>query len=154
MKKDSYLPILSLITHSLFVGGCSVILFVLVPFWQKITAEEFLVWFSSNSKSVGLTMLPLEAIPLLISISTYIIAYKQKLNTKNLWFYNLLCNVVILIMFFLYFMPANTAMASKTIPIEHVAQELKRWELLHILRTLLAILSILFCGIAIKKAQK
>ncbi|UKB78108.1 DUF1772 domain-containing protein [Chryseobacterium sp. MEBOG07] len=154
MKKYTSLPLLSLITHSLFVGGCTVILFVLVPFWQKIAAEDFLTWFSFNSKSVGLTMLPLEAVPLIISISTYIIAYKQRLTTRNIWLANLICNVIILIMFFAYFMPANAAMASKNIPIEHVAGELKRWEIIHSLRTFLAILAILFCGLAMRKEQK
>lgn len=151
MKNNQLLKLISLTTHALFTGGCFLILFVLVPFWQQSSAENFLSWFSVNSSNIAITMLPLEVIPLLLSVITYSITFKNKDNSRKWWFFNLLSNIAILLLFFVYFMPANSSMHSGTIAIENVANELVKWEKYHIVRTFLTILSILFCIVGIKK---
>ena len=150
MKDNQYLKLISLATHALFTGGCIVILFVLVPFWQQSPAEDFLSWFSTYSTNIAMTMLPLEVIPLILSTVICYVAFRQKEDNRKWWLYNLLSNIAILLLFFVYFMPANSSMSLGTITIEQVANEIAKWEKYHIARTALTALSIMFCFIGLK----
>jgi hypothetical protein len=154
MKNNSSLSMVSLSLLSSFAGGCLIVLFVLVPFWQNSTAEIFLTWFAANSSAVGLTMLPMEVLPLITSAVLYFVARKQKKSNQNLWLLTNICNIIILAMFIVYFLPTNTAMASGTFSADKVSAELQQWKTMHIVRTILSALSVVFCGLAIRKADE
>ncbi|KMQ64657.1 hypothetical protein ACM46_10440 [Chryseobacterium angstadtii] len=115
MKNNQTIKLFLLALQSLFTGGCLVILFVLVPFWQQSNADDFLAWFSKYSSNIAKIMLPLEVIPLLVSILVFYLSYKQKESTRKWWLLNLLSNIIVLLLFIFYFKPANASLASGTI---------------------------------------
>jgi hypothetical protein len=151
MRNNSSLSILTLSLLSAFAGGCLIVLFVLVPFWQNSTAEIFLSWFTTNSKAVGLTMLPMEVFPLITCAILYFVARRQKMSNQILWLLTNICNLIILAIFIVYFLPTNTAMASGTFSADKVSAELQQWKTMHIIRTILSALAVVFCGLAIRK---
>ncbi|SHG70821.1 anthrone oxygenase family protein [Chryseobacterium sp. OV279] len=150
MKNNQLLKLISLAVQSLFTGGCLVILFVLVPFWQKSNPEDFLLWFSINSPNIAKIMLPLEVIPLILSVLTFYLVNKQKDETRKWWLLNLAANVIILLLFFIYFMPANSSMSSGTIMKNQVKSELMKWEMIHLMRTVLTGISTIFCIVGLQ----
>ncbi|MCF0074214.1 DUF1772 domain-containing protein [Dyadobacter sp. CY261] len=145
LKTNRHLATFTIAAQSAFTGGCLVILLVLVPFWQTMSPAGFLSWFSMNAKALGSTMLPLEMMPLMSSIILSVNAFKKKLANKNAWMIAAICNLLVLVIFIAYFMPANFAMAGGTLAESKVASELLQWKSFHAIRTSLSILA-LFSG--------
>lgn len=154
MKNISSLSIINLILLSAFSGGCLMVLFVLLPFWQSSTPEVFLNWFAAHNKAIGMTMLPMEVLPLIASVVLFFVALRQKKSNIPLWLLTNICNLIILVMFIVYFFSANRMMASGRFPADKVSEELQKWKTIHIARTITSVLAIVFCGLAIKKADE
>ncbi|GEM_PF-681467 len=145
MTKYQSVKLFTLATQALFTGGCLVILIVLVPFWQESNATDFLRWFSKNAPNIAKIMLPLEIVPLLLAMLNVYLVNKKKQPNRLWWWLNLLCNISILLMFFWYFMPANSSMASRAIADNQVTGQLINWKIFHFIRTALSAIGILFC---------
>ena len=133
---------------TLFTLGCMVILFFFVPKWQQQHPAEFLQWFAQNSKIVGAIMLPLEMIPLVLSVAA-LIKSRAARNTTKPWLLVNLCNVAILAMFVFYFLPVNRAFMEGSMSLLEVPQALKDWQHFHSIRTVLSLLSVLFSSLSL-----
>jgi hypothetical protein len=138
----------------LFAGGSIVVLFILIPFWQTLQPAEVTEWFSRFGSQVGITMMPMEIIPLILSIYAYLVARRSKEEGKNLWIWINVSNILILIIFFIYFLPVNLKFLNKTIDPANIPGELVRWKVHHAMRTALAVLSMLLAVKACSKAYK
>ena len=136
---------------SLFAGGSITILFIFIPFWYSLQPTELMQWFTDFGPIVGITMLPMQIIPLLLSAYSYILSKKRKEEYKKLWLFVNLSNVFILIMFFAYFLPVNFLFVNQTMHPGDVTNELIRWEIMHVARTILSVLSFVIAIAAIKK---
>ncbi len=132
----------------LFAGGCITILFILVPFWKSLPPTELMVWFSHNGPYVGITMLPMQILPLLFTTYAYILARKNKEKSKEIWLYANISNGIILLMFVGYYLSVNLQFINQTMNPDDVAFELQRWEMIHFARTILAILSTVLAIVA------
>jgi len=134
---------------TLFAIGCLVILFVYVPMWQNSEPAFFINWFAANGKAIGMVMLPLEMAPLMLSLVTLV--KFRKLNPQGDTFFLLAntCNFIILVLFLVYFLPANAAFMDKSLPLVEVKEALAEWEVYHVIRTALALLSAFFFGLAV-----
>jgi hypothetical protein len=97
---------------------------------------------------VGITMLPMQITPLILSIWAYNLARKRNEEGKDLWFWVNVSNVIILIMFLAYYLPVNLQFVNQTMNPNDVPSELARWEIIHIARTTLAVLSTVLAIIA------
>jgi hypothetical protein len=125
----------------LFAGGCITILFILVPFWFTLPAQNLMQWFTDFGPIVGITMLPMEIAPLVLSLIAYFKTRKHDRESKSLWIIINLSNILILLSFFAYFLPVNLSFVQQSLPERDVPAELKRWELIHVARTILSVLS-------------
>jgi len=147
MKNTSvYISAIALL--GLFAGGNIIIWFIILPFWQSLPANELMQWFSNYGPRVGITMLPMQIIPLILSIWAYNLTRKRDIEGKGLWLWVNVSNVVILIMFLAYYLPVNLQFVNQTMNPDDVPSELVRWEMIHIARTILAVLSTLLAIIA------
>ncbi|MDN3710410.1 hypothetical protein QW060_26690 [Myroides ceti] len=54
---------------------------------------------SHNGPHVGITMLPMQILPLLFTAYAYILARKNKEKSKEIWLYANISNGIILLMF-------------------------------------------------------
>jgi hypothetical protein len=138
---------------SLFAGGSIIILFILVPFWQSLSPEAVTEWFKNFGSVTGFTMMPMEIVPLLLSAYCWLRAKKLNEEGKNAWLLVNICNLIILAMFFLYFLPVNLLFINKTIDPALIAGELVKWKIIHAGRTLLTLLSALLAVSACLKTD-
>jgi len=142
-------PFLYSITLSLlgvFAGGCITVLFIIVPFWHSLSPTEVMDWFAAFGPTVGATMLPMEIVPLVLSTVCWFRARKEQSQT-GAWTIVCISNALMILSFFVYFLPVNLSFLNHSISAEDVGPELERWELIHAARTILAVLS---AAVAIK----
>ncbi len=137
---------------AIFTMGCLVILFVFVPMWLESGPREFLQWFTRNGKTIGAFMLPLEIIPLLLSLIAYLRSRRAGKPTSTWLLLSNSCNFIILGMFLMYFLPLNSAFMNGTLPVDQVPQALKEWQLFHVYRTILSLLAVIFSGLAYRSS--
>lgn len=147
MKNTSvYISTIALL--GFFAGGNIIIWFIILPFWQSLPASELMQWFNNYGPRVGITMLPMQIIPLILSIWAYNLVRKRDIEGKGLWLWVNVSNVIILIMFLAYYLPVNLQFVNQTMNPNDVPSELVRWEIIHIARTILAVLSTVLAIIA------
>ena len=144
--KTSFLYTLTIALLSVFAGGCLTILFIIVPFWYTLSPTGLMDWFAAFGPRVGITMLPMEIIPLVLSVGCWFRSKKEGANPKE-WMVVSISNLLMLLSFFVYFLPVNFSFVSHKLNASEVGPELVRWEIMHIGRTILSILS---AGLAIK----
>jgi len=137
---------LTLAMLALFTGGCVTILFIVVPFWYTLSPTEFMDWFTAFGPRIGITMLPMEVIPLVLSMICFFHAQKNGFPTKG-WIVVCAANILMMLSFFIYFLPVNLSFLNHTINVNEVGEELARWEAIHTGRTILAVVS---TGFAVK----
>lgn len=146
------LATLAQILLGLFALGCVIILLYFLPKWQAMEPEVFLRWFSANGKTIGMIMLPLEMAPLVMCM-VLLVGRRHDLSGER---YGLVVNgsnLLILIMFVLFFLPANkTLMDVHTNPAQ-VSSILRDWKLLHTVRTILAIASFALSLFAFRRTE-
>jgi hypothetical protein len=152
--KNSSLCIWTTAFLSILAGGAILILFILVPFWQTLSPDAFMEWVKNFGNRLGFTMLPMEMIPFLLSIAAYFVAKKANDGGKNLWLGVMVCNVIVLAMLLIYFIPVNLSFINKTIAPENVPGELVKWKMIHTARTIFIVLSMVLGILATGKNMK
>lgn len=146
--KNPILYISTIALLGLFAGGSIIIWFIVLPFWQSLSADELMQWFNNYGPRIGITMLPMQIIPLVLSIWAYNLVRKKDIEGKSLWLWVNISNLIMLIMFLAYYLPVNLQFVNQTMNPKDVSSELVRWEIIHIARTLLAISSTVLAIIA------
>lgn len=139
--KNTLVYISTIALLGLFAGSSITILFIVIPFWHSLTPNELMLWFSHYGARVGVTMLPMEIVPLILSIFAYIAVKKRNEEGKGLWLWVNVSNIVVLMMLLVYFLPINFQFVTQTMDPNDVPKELIRWEIIHIARTILTVLS-------------
>lgn len=152
--KNTLVYISTIALLGLFAGGSITILFIIVPFWHSLPAEELMLWFHNYGARTGITMLPMQIIPFILSIYAYFSVRKRDEDGKGLWLWVNVTNIIILIMLLAYFLPINFQFVNQTMNPNEVPSELIRWEIIHIARTILTVLSTVLAIIAYFKLVK
>jgi hypothetical protein len=147
--KNFSIYILTTALLALFAGGSIIVLFILIPFWQTLEPNALMEWFQHFGSQMGFVMLPMEMIPLLLSVYVWFIARKTNEEGKNLWLCVNVCNAIVLLMLFLYFIPVNLSFIHKIMLPENVAGELVRWKMIHAMRTIFILLSMVLAIFAV-----
>lgn len=132
------IELISLIGVSLFTGGCIVIAFILVPFWQSMNPIDFLEHFHVWSFKVGVTMLSMELIAQIALFISFL--HNKQVKVRKFW---LLSTI--------YFAGVNYDLVHAKIHHSEVHNTLKTWEVMHFVRIVFSMLAILFCSIALRK---
>jgi len=135
---------------ALFAGGSITVLFILVPIWQSLAPEEVLAWFANFGARVGITMVPMQVIPLILSLYAYYISIGI---TRLRWLVTNISNGIILVMLPIYFLPVNFSFVNGTMSLDEVSSELVTWEIIHIIRTFLTIISVIFAVMALLRHE-
>lgn len=138
----------------LFSGGSITILFIVVPFWHSLLPQELMLWFTHYGAKVGITMLPMQIIPFILSIYSYFLAKKRNQEGQSLWVWVNVSNIIILIMLLAYYLPVNIQFVNQAMDPASVPAELIRWEQIHVARTILTVLSTVLGIVAYTKLVK
>src|SRR5690606_41747976 len=72
-------------------------LFRSIPFWHSLNPNELMLWFNHYGARVGITMLPMQIIPFILSIYAYVSVRKRNEDGKGLWLWVNVSNIIILI---------------------------------------------------------
>lgn len=143
---------MALMTMSMFLGGCLVIGFVLVPFWQSMEPLGFLEFFPAWSPTIGITMLSLE----LMGQIAIIMAFSYNMNnakTRGLWFLSLISFTMTFALIFIYFAKTNSAFMHATINHAEIHKTLIMWRAMHFVRIGFSALAVLLAALAIVKKK-
>lgn len=139
--KTTTLYYLTIALLGLFAGGCITIMFIIVPFWFTLAPENLMQWFTDFGARTGITMLPMQIIPLILSVVAFFRAKKDHPESKKMWVVVNLSNFLILVSFFAYFLPVNISFAEHSVAAGDVNSRLEQWQLMHIARTVLSVIS-------------
>ena len=128
---------------------------VLVPFWQTLQAQAFLVWYRDNGGLLLRFFGPLEVGSTALVLLATAAAWLGESAGFSLLIASSVLTLLVLAAFPVYFQRANTSFANGTIELDHVAEELKRWARWHWARVaiasaafVLAVLAVLETGAA------
>ena len=113
---------------------------ILVPYWRRMTPEDFFSKHSEMGPSLFKYFAPLTTLAVGLSILTAILEGGRHTIAAGL------C-ILALIIFFLYFKKANASFADHSLANEHLKKELEKWSAWHWLRTFI-IISALFVSVS------
>jgi len=129
---------LAIIGPAMFAGVMLAIGVILGGYWKSLAPADFLDWFADNGSRVQ-SAVPLVVIPTLIGFAGMLWIDWSNAPNRFLWLGAIVCIAVVLIMTMAWFVPANTAFATKAVAVDAVAGRLDRWLLVHNIRIALAI---------------
>lgn len=104
--------------------------------------QEVFWWFKHVGKLIGMVMVPLEIIPLILSAVLFLKLRKENSKASHMWLWVNCLNVAVLLSFFIYFLPVNVQFIDGIMPASEIPAELDRWQMVHALRTLAIVLSV------------
>ena len=122
-----------------------------VPYWQKMPAQDFLAWFKTNEPYL-VKFFGTSQIFGLIAIALTTILYQfQRLPNRNLLAISSFLNILILLLYPIYFKQVNASFVAGTIDINNVSQELINWGLWQWVRTFLGASAFFVSVLALKE---
>ena len=146
------LATLARILLGLFALGCVIILLYFLPKWHAMEPEVFLRWFSENGKTIGMIMLPLEMAPLVMCV-VLLVRRRHDLSGERYGLAVNGSNLLILILFVLFFLPANKTLMDVNTNSARVSSILSDWKVFHTVRTILAIASFALSLFAFRRTE-
>lgn len=142
------LQILALISLSAFSGALLFIALVLVKFWQAIEPPVFLSWMGEHFFRFPTIMVPLNIIALVLVIAALITSWNSSASRLP-WGLGLACLVICTVTFPIYFLGANAAFVTGSLPLVDVTTEINTWSNWHWSRTGLTILAVVFAALGL-----
>ena len=109
---------------------------ILVPYWRRMSPEDFFNKHSEMGPSLFKYFAPLTTGAVILSILTAIVVGGRHIYVAGL------C-VSALIIFFLYFKKANASFADHSLANENLKEELSKWASWHWLRTVIIIIALI-----------
>ena len=110
---------------------------LLVPYWQSLPPQAFLAWYTENASRLLSFFGVLEGAATLSAIAAAVVGGRRPGVASRL--ISALLAIAVLVPFPLYFQEVNASFAEGTIPLERVAEELRRWSALHWARTAIGV---------------
>jgi hypothetical protein len=141
--KHFLLKLWTIVFLSLFAGAAIFVLFVMVPAWKYMDPEEVMNWFKNLGSTIGLVMMPMEIIPLILSGVLFMKLRRENSRASHMWMWVNCLNVAVLISFFVYFLPVNMQFINGTMAAQAIPAELDTWKMVHALRTIAIVLSVI-----------
>ena len=131
-----------------FMGVMISIGVTLGGYWKSLPPAEFLNWFSTNVQYVSRSIPPVFMVAFIGLAGSIWLSW----NTPAFkwWLASGLCIVVVAILTFAFFVPTNTAFASKSIDVAATTAKLNQWLTIHNFRIGFAMVAAILGCIAIK----
>lgn len=133
---DFILQTLTTSVIGLYAGSLLTEGVILVPYWRRMSAEDFFSKHSEMGPSLFKYFAPLTTAAVMLSVLTAILLGGCHIYAAGL------C-VSALIIFFLYFKKANASFADHSLANEALAGELKKWTTWHWIRTVIIIAALM-----------
>lgn len=132
-----------------FAGVMLCIGVTLGGYWKSLPTAEFLDWFAANNQFVSRSI-PIVFLPTFIGIIGSIWLSWGNPEFK-LWAFSGLCILIVAILTFAFFVPANTQFASGSVDIAAASDKLDQWLKLHYLRIGFAMIAAILGCVALSK---
>lgn len=133
------IEILTIVTTAvigLYAGSLLTEAMILVPFWRRMSAEDFFARHGDMGPSLFRYFAPLTVLAVILSVVSAALA-----GGRHVWAAGL-CLTALLI-FFVYFKKANQSFADHSLSNEGLPAELARWSAWHWTRTVIIITALL-----------
>ena len=117
-------------------------------YWKSLTTREFLDWFAANNQFVSRSI-PIIFVPTFLGVVGSI-ALSWGETVLKFWVLSALCIVVVAVLTFGFFVPANTAFASGTMDEPEAAAKLDRWLQIHTWRITFGMAAAVFGCLALR----
>lgn len=152
-KITDFITFITTIILGLSAGAMLTEAVVFVQFWQTMSPENFLKWFSENdsllTKFFGLT----QTISAILILITTVLFWIKGTTAK---FYSLISTffiLAVLLTFFLYFKEANHNFSTFAVPLNDVKARLSDWAFWQWIRTALGTGAFVFSLLALSKKE-
>ena len=134
------LQFVTTLASGIFTGALLTEAFVLVPFWRKMDAADFLSRHASMGPSLFRFFAPLTVAGSMLPPLTWLLATVTHSPTQTYWAISGLIGLAMLAIYFAYFDKANASFKDASIEESALANELARWAFWHNFRTGLAVI--------------
>jgi len=135
------LQFISVAVIGLLIGSLLTEAMVLVPYWRKMKAEEFLRLHNAMGPSLYRYFAPLTVLGTIIPIITGIYSLVLTPSSVGLSVVVALLTATMLGIYFIYFKGANESFETGSVGIEGVPAELGRWAAWHWLRVVIGLIA-------------
>ncbi|WP_324698893.1 DUF1772 domain-containing protein [Novosphingobium sp. RL4] len=132
--------ILAVTGSAMFAGVMLAIGVILGSYWKGLPPAIFLDWFAANNHLVA-RAIPLVLLPALVGIAGMLVIEWSNPAVRNIWLASAACLLIVLLLTATLFVPANSAFAAKTVPLDQVRHKLDVWLGLHTVRIAFACIS-------------
>lgn len=122
-----------------------------VPYWKKMPAQDFLAWFKNNEPYLVSFFGTSQILGLIATLLVTILYQLKRLPNKNFLAISTLLNILILLLYPIYFKQANASFVAATIDLNNVSQELINWGIWQWVRTFLGISAFFVTVLALKE---
>jgi uncharacterized membrane protein YbaN (DUF454 family) len=125
-----------------FLGSMLTEGYILLPFWQSISAAAFYDWCATNGERMGNFYNPLNFAVTVLPVAAAIVSLWQ--GRRGRWFAVLAaaCLLVILAMYYAYFKSVNEGFIARSYSPDELAAVLVRWGVWHCWRTVLSVVAL------------
>jgi uncharacterized membrane protein len=130
--------ILGVSGSAMFAGAMLTIGVTLGGYWKSLPPSEFLDWFGQNVRFI-MRVIPFVLVPALVGLGGSLWLGWAEANARLLWSAAIACILAVLALTIVWFVPANAAFASKSIPLDQAPARLNAWLIVHSVRIALAL---------------
>ena len=138
---------------SIFLGSQITEGFILVPYWQSLSASDFYSYYQSFGLSIGRFYTILTIIAALIPIVLSIYYFKVKSSGLTFSLISSLFAILFIACFYIYFKDTNELFYQSTLDEIDLKNELIIWKKWHWGRIVLELISLLFLIFAIERKK-
>ena len=135
---------LSIIVFSIFLGSQITEGLLLIPYWKSLSIIEFYEYYSKFGPQIGKFYTILTIIAILIPISISIYCFLNKLSALKYSVVSSFFAFLIIAIFYIYFKDTNQQFYEASFDASQLKSVLKSWQLIHWLRVLFEIISLIF----------
>ena len=138
---------------SIFLGSQITEGFILVPYWQSLSASDFYSYYQSFGPSIGRFYTVLTIIAALIPIILSIFYFKAKSSGLTFSLISSLFAILFIACFYIYFKDTNELFYQSALDEIDLKNELIIWDKWHWGRIVLELLSLIFLILAFDKKK-
>ncbi|MFY9224448.1 MAG: hypothetical protein WAQ98_17375 [Blastocatellia bacterium] len=145
------LLIISVVILGLSAGAMLTEAALFVPYWQKMPVQDFLIWFRNNEPYLVKFFGTSQIFGLIATLLVTILYQLQRLPNRNLLAISTFLNILILLLYPIYFKQVNASFVAGTIDLNNVSQELINWGLWQWVRTFLGTSAFFMAVLALRE---
>ena len=128
----------------LLMGSLLTEAMILVPYWRKMSSNEFLQLHHTLGPKLMQYFAPLTILGTVLPVAAAVVPLlcgQANLSTPTLSWVPAVLVVMMLILYFAYFKGANESFADGSVGVDGVAEELNKWASWHWVRVVLGIIA-------------